>query len=67
MKLYTKVLIESAINEVRKGATTFAAARKYHMSTSLLGWRIIESEVLMIRKKQVAFHPDACFVFLKLY
>ena len=67
MKLYTELLIESAINEVGKGATTFATGRKYYMSTSLLWWRIIESKVLMTRKKQVAFHPDACFVFLKLY
>ena len=67
VKLYTELLIESAINEVGKGATTFATARKYYMSTSLLWWRIIESKGLMTRKKQVAFQSDACFEFLKLY
>ena len=67
VKLYTELLIESAINEVGKGATTFATAKKYYMSTSLLWWRIIESKGLMTRKKQVAFQSDACFVFLKLY
>ena len=67
MKLYTELLIESAVNEVGKGATTFATAKKYYMSTSLLWWRIIESKGLMTRKKQVAFQSDACFEFLKLY
>ena len=52
VKLYTELLIESAINEVGKRVTTFATARKCYMSTSLLRWRIIESKGLMTRKKQ---------------
>ena len=44
-----------------------ATAKKYYMSTSLLGWRKMESKGLMTRKKQVAFQADVCFVFLKLY
>ena len=31
-----ELLIESAVNEVGKGATTSATAKKYCMSTSLL-------------------------------
>ena len=70
VKLYAELFIELAINEVGKGVTTFAAARKYYMyymSTSLLWWRIIESKGLMKMKKQVAFQSDLCFVFLKLH
>ena len=67
VKLYTELLIESAINEVGKGATTPATAKKYYMSTSLLWWRIMESKGLMTREQQVAFQSDVCFLFLKLY
>ena len=67
VKLYAELLIESPINEVGKGATTFATGRKYFMSTSLIWWRIIESKGLMTRKKQIDFQSDVCFVFLKLY
>ena len=70
VKLHAQLFIELAINEVGKGVTTFAAARKYYMyymSTSLLWWRIIESKGLMKMKKQVAFQSDLCFVFLKLH
>ena len=67
VKLYTELLIESAINEVGKGATTHATAEKYYMSTSLLWWRIMESKGMMTREQQVAFQSDVCFLFLKLY
>ena len=67
VKLYTELLIESAVNEVRKGATMSATAKKYYMSTFLLRWRIMESKGLMTRKQQVAFQSDVCFLFLKLY
>ena len=67
VKLYTELLIESAINEVGKGATTSATAKKYYMSTSLLRWIMMEGKGLMTRKKQVTFQSDVCFLFLKLY
>ena len=67
VKLYTELLIESAINEVGRGATMPATAKKYYMSTSLLWWRIMESKGLMTREQQVAFQSDVCFLFLKLY
>ena len=67
VKLYTELLIESAINEVGKGATMHATAKKYYMSTSLLRWRIMENRGLMTRKQQVAFQSDVCFLFLKLH
>ena len=67
VKLYTELLIESAISEVGKGATTSATAKQYYMSTFLLRWRIMESKGLMTRKQQVAFQSDVCFLFLKLY
>ena len=67
VKLYTELSIESVIDEVRKGATMSATAKKYYMSTSLFRWRIMESKGLMTRKKKVAFQSDVCFVYLKLY
>ena len=67
VKLYTELLIESAINEVGKGATTSATAKKYYMSTSLRRWIMMEGKGLMTRKKQVTFQSDVCFLFLKLY
>ena len=67
VKLYTELLIESVIDEVRKEATMSATAKKYQMSTSLLRWRIMESKGLMTRRKKVAFQSDVCFVYLKLY
>ena len=67
VKLYTELLIESVIDEVRKEATMSATAKKYQMSTSLLRWRIMESKGLMTRRKKVAFQADVCFVYLKLY
>ena len=42
VKLNTELLIESAINEVGKGASTSATAKKYYMSTSLPWWRIMD-------------------------
>ena len=36
VKLYTELLIQSAIYKGGKGATTSAKAKKYYMSTSLL-------------------------------
>ena len=67
VKLYTELLIESVIDEVRKGATMSATAKKYYMSTSLLPWRIMESKGLLTMKEKVAFQSDVCFVYLKLY
>ena len=67
VKLYTELLIESVIDEVRKGATMSATAKKYYMSTSLLLWRIMESKSSMTMKQKVAFESDVCFVYLKLY
>ena len=67
VKLYTELLIEKAIDEVRKGATMSATAKNYYMSTFLLVWRIMESKGLLTRKKQVAFQSDVWFIFLKLY
>ena len=70
VKLHAQLFIELAINEVGKGVTTFAAARKYYMyymSTSLLWWRIKESKGLMKKKKQVTFQSDVRFIFLKLH
>ena len=67
VKLYTELLIESVIDEVRKEATMSATAKKYQMSTSLLRWRIMESKGLMTRRKKVAFQSDVCLVYLKLY
>ena len=63
VKLYTELLIESAINEVGKGATTPATAKKYYMSTSLLWWRIMESKGMMTREQQVLFNLMCAFYF----
>ena len=67
VKFYTGLLFESVINEVGKGATTSSTARKYYMSASWVWWRIIESNGLTTRKKELPFQSDVCVVFLKLY
>ena len=55
VKMYTDLMIEKATEEVARGAKVAPTARKYHMTTSLLRWRVGENQSLMMREKQVNF------------
>ena len=64
VKMHTDLTIEKAIEEVARGAKVAPTARKYHMTTSLLRWRVWENQGLMMRVKQVIFQSN---VFMTVY
>ena len=46
VKMHTDLTIEKAIEEVARGATVAPTAKKYHVTTSLLRWRVWEKSRL---------------------
>ena len=55
-KMKTNLTIETAIEEVTRGAKVQPTAAKYHISVSTLRRRVMESKGLMTRGTQVIFH-----------
>ena len=56
LKLYTESSINTTIEELRNGKPVYKTAKKYRMSTSMLRKRVMESNGLFTRKKQVLLH-----------
>ena len=56
LKLYTESSINTTIEELCNGKPVYKTAKKYHMSTSMLRKRVMESNGLFTRKKQVLLH-----------
>ena len=56
LKLYTESSINTTIEELRNGKPVYKTSKKYHMSTSMLRKRVMESNGLFTRKKQVLLH-----------
>ena len=56
LKLYTELSINTTIEELRNGKPVYKTAKKYHMSTSMLRKRVMETNGLFTRKKQVLLH-----------
>ena len=63
VKMYTDLTIEMAIEEVARGAKG-SIMRKYHVTTSLLRWRVRKNQGLMTRGKQVIFQSN---MFMTVY
>lgn len=64
VKMYIDLTIEMAIEEVARGAKVALTLRKYHVTTSLLRWRVRKNQGLMTRGKQVIFQSN---MFMTVY
>ena len=64
VKMYTDLTIETAIDEVSRGAKVQPTAKKYHMSVSTLRRRVMESKGLITRGTQVIFLQHQINLFM---